>query len=70
MTEHTGGHWLDTGDGPMPLTGAAARVFEGAALEAYRAYLGHAQSCDECKRRLLNCDAGKALWQAYRDTSA
>ena len=70
MTEHTGGHYLDTGDGPMPLTGATARAIEGAARKAYRLYTDHSLACDECKRRLWNCDTGKLLWQAYRDTTA
>jgi hypothetical protein len=70
MTEHTGGHYLDIGDGPMPLTSAAVQVIEATAREAYRTYADHSLACDECKRRLWNCETGKALWAAYRDETA
>ncbi|SEO84149.1 hypothetical protein [Actinacidiphila rubida] len=32
----------------------------------WRAYYDHSHGCAECHRRLLNCETGAALWEAYR----
>lgn len=42
------------------------RAVETSVRTAWRAYLDHTCGCEECGRRLYNCDAGKALWEAYR----
>jgi hypothetical protein len=67
MTQTTGGHYRDTGDGPTPIGVLAGNALESRGRTAYRAYVDHSQSCDECAVRLQNCDEGKALWTAYTD---
>lgn len=69
--EHTGGHWLDTGDrGPRPLTGLAllggTALREQAEMTAYRAYLDHATTCTACPESTFKCATAAELWAAYR----
>jgi hypothetical protein len=66
MTEHTGGHYYDGGDGPQPLAMAAGRALEGAAQTAYRAYLDHRPGCQQCAQSTLQCKTAEKLWEAYR----
>jgi len=66
MEQHTGGHYLDTGDGPRSITALTGRAVEGAALAAYRAYLNHRPTCVQCQTSLFICDDAKDLWDAYR----
>ncbi|WP_329131668.1 hypothetical protein OG552_10825 [Streptomyces sp. NBC_01476] len=77
MTEiaDTGGHWLDTGDGPEPLVlleGTTVKPVpegrgqESAANVTWRAYISHSRGCDECLTRLHNCPTGRELWEAHR----
>lgn len=61
----TGGHYLDTGDGPKALTEAAGNVRENDAQAAYRTYLDHRPDCQQCQTSLFICDAAKTLWAAY-----
>jgi hypothetical protein len=35
------------------------------AVTAYDVYFRHVWSCNECRRRLHNCDEGRELWEAY-----
>jgi hypothetical protein len=67
MAERTDGHWLDTGDGPRPLRVVSGAALEGRAQAAYRAYVDHAQGCDECPKSSFQCDEAAALWQVYRE---
>ncbi len=62
------GHWLDTGDGPKPLTAitGGSALLESAQMLAYQAYLNHAKDCDLCPAHASQCDRAAALWQAYR----
>lgn len=66
MTEHTGAHYFDVGDEPMPLTAMSGRAAEGAALKAYRAYLDHRPTCAQCQQSTFICDAAGELWEAYK----
>jgi hypothetical protein len=80
VDEHTGGHYLDTGDGPVSVdptaeeqqpAPAAPVVSTGRALErpvdaAWREYITHTQSCLQCGTSVFRCDAGNGLWDAYR----
>lgn len=67
MAESTGGHYLDTGDGPQPITATAGRALEGAAQAAYRAYLDHRPGCPQCSVSLFICADAEALWEAYKE---
>lgn len=66
MAEPTGGHYLDTGDGPQPITATAGRALEGAAQTAYRAYLDHRPGCAQCSVSLFICPEAEELWEAYK----
>jgi hypothetical protein len=66
MSETTGGHYLDTGDGPQPITAGLGRALEGAAQTAYRAYLDHRPGCQQCAQSTLQCAQAEELWEAYR----
>lgn len=67
MAEHTGGHHLDTGDGPQPLTLAAGNAYEGVAQAAYRAYIEHRPACDDCREgSAFQCADAAELWNAYK----
>lgn len=71
MTEHTGAHFLDTGDGPKPLTLASGAVLESKVQLAYRAYIEHRPGCEQCRAGdTLQCKAADALWDAYREVRA
>lgn len=67
MTDSTGGHYRDTGDGPTRLDPPTGRGAETLPHLAYSTYLGHVRGCDECQHRLHNCPDGKLLWSAYTD---
>lgn len=64
------GHYLDTGDGPKPLTVAAVAVQENSTQAAYRAYLDHRPGCPQCQQSTFICDEAKTLWDAYREARA
>lgn len=70
MAESTGGHYLDTGDGPQPITATAGRALEGAAQTAYRAYLDHRPDCPQCQVSLFICADAEALWKVYKEARA
>ena len=63
-------HYLDTGDGPKPLTVAAGNVRENDAQGAYRKYLDHRPDCVQCQASLFICETAKGLWDAYREARA
>lgn len=66
MEQSTGGHWLETREGLVLLDPQTGRAEDDAETAAWRAYVEHAQPCEECARRLFNCPRGKDLWDAYR----
>lgn len=70
MAEHTGGHHLDTGDGPTPLSVVSGNALESKGQTAYRAYLDHRPTCEQCQTSLFICDAAKVLWEAYKEARA
>lgn len=65
MTDTTG-HWLDTGDGPVPLTASMGMALESRERVAYRAYLDHRPRCKQCQNSLHICPAATSLWEAYK----
>ena len=68
MAERPGGHHLDTGAGPKPLTLASGAVLESKVQAAYRAYIEHRPGCGPCQSGdTLQCAAADALWDAYRE---
>lgn len=71
MTEHTGAHYLDVGDGPKRITLAAGAAAESKIQQAYRAYIEHRPGCQECRTGdTLQCKAADKLWDAYREARA
>lgn len=66
MDERTGGHWLDTGDGPQRLAVAAGHLAENQERAAWQAYLDHALDCEDCPKSTFQCDVAKELYEAYR----
>ena len=68
MTERTDGHWRDTGDGPKPIAVASGIAIEGKAQTAYRAYLDHMGTCQDCPQCAFQCDVAAALWREYRES--
>lgn len=68
MTENTGGHYLDTGDGPKPLTILTGNALESPVSTAWRAYLDHRPHCADCMESTYRCATANALWAAYTDT--
>lgn len=67
VSERTGGHHLDTGEGPKPIALAAGIAVENKSQTAYRAYLEHRPGCEQCQSGdTLQCAAADALWEAYR----
>jgi hypothetical protein len=80
MTQTTGGHWLDTGDGltsvdPLvsePAEAPAAptgRAIEHPAQAAWRGHVEHRLKCSQCSHSVFRCARGNKLWQAYLDIS-
>lgn len=67
MSETTGGHYLDTGAGPTPLTVASGQIVEAAGQAAYRAYLDHRPDCAACAESPFQCERASELWEAYRE---
>lgn len=67
VEERTGGHWLDTGDGPRRLTTAAGHMAEAQERAAWQAYLDHALVCEDCPKSAFQCDVAKELYGAYRE---
>jgi hypothetical protein len=69
MTQTTGGHHLDTGDGPAPLDHPVGRGIESPAITAYRAYIAHINTaCGPCQKSVRACPEANGLWAAYSDS--
>lgn len=66
MTEHSGGHWLDTGEGPVSVDPPAGRAEVTPERAAYSAYLDHTTPCTTCNTVIWGCSEGKRLWAAYK----
>jgi len=61
----SGGHYLDTGNGPRPLAVTTARMADGAVQIAYQAYMDHRPGCSQCEHHALVCGTARELWDAY-----
>jgi hypothetical protein len=70
MAEHSGGHYFDTGDGPMPVVAPTGLALESESQTAYRAYLDHRPACPRCQQSTFTCDEAAVLWATYKDTLA
>jgi hypothetical protein len=68
MTEHSGGHYLETRDGVVPLDHPVSRSVEAPAVTAWRAYTDHTRMCEQCRPSPRDCDTSNRLWAAYTDT--
>lgn len=69
MTEHTGGHYRDTGAGPELMPELVPSVGRGEVTPeraAFSAYLDHTTPCTTCNTTIWGCDEGKRLWAAYK----
>lgn len=66
MQQSTGGHWLDTGEGPVSVDPPAGRAEETPERSAWRTYLEHMQACEECPKGTFHCEQATELWRAYR----
>lgn len=66
MADPTGGHYLDTGEGPQRLAVAATHMAENQERAAWQAYLNHATGCEDCPQSTFQCDTAKELYEAYR----
>lgn len=63
-----GGHYLDTGDGPVCIDPPVGRAAEGPVRVAWRAYLDHRRDCTPCATSALGCDVAAQLWTDYTDS--
>lgn len=69
MSERTGGHSLDTGEGPVPLDHPLGRGAESPVATAWRAYVQHMHGdCDDCNPHTRTCPVANELWAAYTGT--
>jgi hypothetical protein len=67
MDKPTGGHYLDTGQGPRPLTVVGGSgLLDEPQMVAYQTYLGHAKTCTECPQSAFQCAEAGRLYEAYR----
>lgn len=65
----SGGHALDTGEGPVLLEHPVGRGVESPATIAWRAYVEHTHGpCQDCRPTSQNCPTANGLWSAYTDT--
>jgi superfamily II DNA/RNA helicase len=62
MSERTGGHYLDTGEGPVQLDAVAPLPPRELAWQTYQA---HQKSCRHCRTRVVRCTEGEELWQDF-----
>lgn len=60
MSESTGGHHLDTGEGPVQLD-ASEPPSRATVWEAYTAHRG---GCHKCQTSVWRCSEGNELWNA------
>jgi hypothetical protein len=51
----------------QPLAVVSGDAVVGKAHTAYRAYLDHAQSCEDCPKSTFQCGTAAALWLTYRE---
>ncbi|MEU6849224.1 hypothetical protein ABZ901_04715 [Actinacidiphila alni] len=69
MTEHSGGHYLEAGDGLVLLDHLVGRGIESPAAVTYRAYLDHTRGdCDQCRTSTRACPTANSLWADYAAT--
>lgn len=64
MEQRSGGHYLDTGDGPIPLDPPVTET-PPTRQEAWNAYQAHLRSCSQCPNAVWRCAEGDELWNAY-----
>lgn len=64
MGERTGGHHLDTGQGPVTLDPPEGDRTSLREL-AWRIYRGHHDSCSWCSNRVRRCTDGDRLWYEF-----
>lgn len=62
MAEHTGGHYLDTGDGPTRLDPPAPERVPSEADIAWQTYTAHRLACSQCRSSVFRCGEGDDLW--------
>jgi hypothetical protein len=67
MAEPTEKRWFGGDDGPAPLALASSNAVESRAHVAYRAYLDHAQTCEDCPQAAFQCETAASLWSEYRE---
>lgn len=61
MSESTGGHHLDTGDGPPTVPDV---VEPTRPTVVWNAYQTHRRSCSQCQTSVWRCAEGNELWNA------
>lgn len=64
MPEPTGGHYLDTGDGPTLLDPPAESALSTGDT-AWRVYTAHRGACVQCRTHPIRCAEGDRLWNGY-----
>jgi hypothetical protein len=60
MEQSTGGHYLDTGDGPVHLDPP-----EMTPQRAWDTYQAHRRDCPQCQTSVFRCADGNILWNGY-----
>lgn len=70
MNERTDGKQPSTEQGPKPIALASGIAMENQGQAAYRAYLDHRPTCQQCQNSLFICAAAKELWETYREARA
>ncbi|MFJ5608747.1 hypothetical protein ACIQCJ_05095 [Streptomyces sp. NPDC093221] len=69
MTEHSGGHYLETGGALVLLDHPVGRGVESPAVAAWRAYVDHTRGdCEQCPTDNRACPVANALWTEYAGT--
>jgi hypothetical protein len=59
MEQGTGGHYLDTGDGPVLVSPATLRE------RAWDDYQAHRRACAQCRASVWRCATGNELWNEW-----
>lgn len=60
MEQSTGGHHLDTGDGPVALDATEPPT----RTQVWAAYQSHRDVCSQCQTSVWRCAEGNDLWNA------
>lgn len=58
MSERTGGHYLDTGEGPVQLDATEPP----SPTDRWNAYQAHRSGCSQCQTSVWRCAEGNDLW--------